>query len=217
MTDSFELREVNARGHQGGRVTDLGRQLVRRLRHRGRRVVEWIERRRAAAARREPTLVSKRLRRARTILVLCQGNVSRSVFAATVLAAAVRDTPGLAIRSAGLATQPGWRAHPRVVARCQALDLDIRHHRSVAVTRQLTRAADLIFVMEVAQLVAMTRRFLGARHKTFLLTSLAADVPMDIEDPAGKPDAEVDACLDHVARALEPVIDVLTRSRGLTA
>jgi protein-tyrosine-phosphatase len=143
--------------------------------------------------------------------VLCQGNVSRSVFAAHVLTTALNGTRAVTIRSAGLGTQPGWRAHPRVVARCGALNIDIRSHASVPVTASMVRTADVIFVMEVAQLVDMTRRFWRARPKTFLLTTLAPDVPMDIQDPAGKPDSAVDACLDHVGHALKPVIDVLAR------
>ena len=180
-------------------------------------MVQWMERRRAEALRRNPAEVVRRLQSARTILVLCQGNVSRSVFAANLLATAARDDATLSIRSAGLATQPGWRAHPRVIDHCRALNIDIRGHRSVAVTPALIRSADVIFVMEVAQLVVMTRRFLGARHKTFLLTSLAPDVPMDIEDPAGKPDADVDACVDHVARAVTPLTRVLARRKGSAA
>jgi hypothetical protein len=39
---------------------------------------------------------------------------------------------------------------------------------------------------------------------------------MDIEDPAGKPDVEVDACLDHVTRAVEPIVDVLVGRRAVT-
>lgn len=215
MTDSCELRGPAAGDElEKGKAAELRGWIVRRVKDEGRRVVEWMERRRAETSRRKPARVTRRLRRARTVLVLCQGNVSRSVFAAHVLATAVRDNPALSIRSAGLATEPGWRAHPRVVARCQALNIDIRNHRSIAVTAELVKAADVVFVMEVSQLVAMTRRFLSARRKTFLLACLAPDVPMDIEDPAGKPDPEVDACLDHVARALEPVIDVLVGRNG---
>jgi protein-tyrosine-phosphatase len=153
------------------------------------------------------------LRSARNVLVLCQGNVSRSVYAAQVLARATRGARALVVRSAGLGTQPGWRAHPRVVERCRALNIDVRAHASVAVTAAMMRAADVVFVMEVAQLVAVTRRFPTARQKTLLLTCLAPDVPMEIADPAGKPDAAVDACLDHVARALDPLIDAFLRRR----
>jgi low molecular weight protein-tyrosine phosphatase len=145
------------------------------------------------------------------VLILCMGNVSRSVFAARLLAMAIEGRRVLAIGSAGLGTEPGWRAHPRVVERCRALNIDVRTHASVAVTDAMMRAADVVFVMEVAQLVAVTRRFPTARGKTFLLTCLAPDVAMDIPDPAGKPDAVVDACLDHVARAVTPIIDVLVR------
>jgi protein-tyrosine-phosphatase len=215
MSDSSELPGA----HPGevlekGKAAELRRWIVGRVRAEGRRVAEWMERRRAETSRRSPAPVLRRLRRARTILVLCQGNVSRSVFAANLLATAVRDNPTLSIRSAGLATEPGWRAHPRVVARCRSLNIDIRRHGSVAVTAEMIRAADVVFVMELSQLITMTRRFFSARRKTFLLACLAPDVPMDIEDPAGKPDSEVDACLDHVARAIKPVIDVLVKRNG---
>lgn len=181
---------------------------VRVARAQARRLLEWVETRRAQTHRRKPAWVIRRLRSARTVLILCQGNVSRSVFAASVLAATLKDQRTMTVRSAGLDTRPGWRAHPRVVTRCEALGIDIRGHGSVVVTAAMVKAADVVFVMEVSQLVAMTRRFWSARRKTFLLTCLAPEVPMDIEDPAGKPDAAVDACVDHVAQALKPLIDV---------
>lgn len=206
----MEPREVSAASRLRG-------WLVWHARRQGRRLVEWLETRRAEALRRKPALVTRRLRSARTVLVLCQGNVSRSVFAASVLATAIKAERTVSIRSAGLGTEPGWRAHLRVIARCQAMDIDVSGHASVAVTAAMVKAADVVFVMEVAQLVAMTRRFPAARWRTFLLTSLAPDVPRDIEDPAGKPDAEVDACLDHVARALKPVIEAFARRESPAA
>ena len=182
-----------------------------------RRRLERIERRRAAALRRDPAPVTRRLRAARSVLILCQGNVIRSVLAARLLSAGLKDRQGVTIRSAGLATQPGWQAHPRVVARCREQDIDVDGHASTAVTRAMVTAADVVLVMEVRQIVAMTRRFPGARRKTFLLTCLAADLPMDIADPAGKDDAVVDACLDHVGRAVKPLIALLTDRAGAPA
>jgi protein-tyrosine-phosphatase len=185
-----------------GRVTQAVKDEVRW-------VVERLERRRSEAIRRHPARFIRRLRRARTVLVLCQGNVSRSVFASQLLAIALRGRAVPAIRSAGLATVPGWRAHPRVVQRCQALNIDIAHHASASVTAEMMKAADVVFVMEVSHLVAITRRFFRARRKAFLLTSLAPDVALEIPDPAGKPDPDVDACMDHVFRAVNPLIDIL--------
>jgi len=206
-----EAREdrIAATPKVGARIAQLARQHARR-------VVEWLETRRALAQRRRPATVTRRLGRARTVLILCMGNVSRSVFAARLLERANRGQRELTIRSAGLGTEPGWRAHPRVVERCAALNIDVRTHASVAVTAAMMRSADVVFVMEVAHLVAVTRRYPTARRKTFLLTCLAPDVPMDIEDPAGKPDAEVDGCLDLVARAVKQIIDVLGHRESAT-
>jgi protein-tyrosine-phosphatase len=141
--------------------------------------------------------------------VLCQGNVIRSVFASQLLLRAFRDSRTITIRSAGLATTPGWRPHPRVVARCEALSIDVARHASRPVTQAMLQAADLVFVMEVPQLVGVWRESFGARRKAFLLSSLALHVPLEITDPAGKDDATVDVALDHIAQALKPVIELM--------
>jgi glycosyltransferase involved in cell wall biosynthesis/protein-tyrosine-phosphatase len=193
------------------------RRVIRLLKNRGRWVVEHLERRRAEVLRRNPTRLAKRLRAARRVLILCQGNVIRSVFAAELLSAALKGRSRVTVQSAGLATLPGWRAHARVIARCRELGIDVRGHASVAATREMVKAADVVLVMEVSQLVAMTRRFFRDRRKTFLLTCLAPHVPMEIADPAGKDDAVVDCCLDHVTRAVSPLIEVLADREGAVA
>ena len=105
---------------------------------------------------------------------------------------------------------PGWRAHPYVRTRCEDLQIDLSGHSSVAVTEAMVETADVVLVMEVFQLVVVSRRFHGARRKTFLLSCLAPDVSLEIRDPAGKDEAALDACLDQIARALRPVIDIVT-------
>jgi len=84
--------------------------LVQRVRRQARRILDRVELRRAEAVRRRPASLVGRLRRARCVLVLCQGNVSRSVLAAQMLSLAA-GPGGVSIRSAGLGTVPGWRAH----------------------------------------------------------------------------------------------------------
>jgi glycosyltransferase involved in cell wall biosynthesis/protein-tyrosine-phosphatase len=185
------------------------RGIVRRAKGVGRHLIIRLETRRAERLRRRPAPLVQRLRAARRVLVLCQGNVIRSVMAAQLLASTLGERDDVAIGSAGLATEPGWRAHPRVVARCRGRRLDVSGHASVAVTAAMVAAADVVLVMDVLQLVTMTRRFPGARPRTFLLTTLASDVPMEIPDPMGKDDATVDACLDHVERAVKPLIGIL--------
>jgi len=190
--------------------SDWRGRFIGELKARGRGLIERLERRRAEALRRDPTRLTRSLRRARNVLLLCQGNVIRSVFAARLLSAALKGRSQIAILSAGLATESGWRPHPRVIARCSRLNIDVTGHSSLMVTETMVKAADVVLVMDISQAVAMTRRFPRARWKTFLLSCLAPEVPVEIKDPDGKDDAAVDTCLDHIAQALKPVIEVMT-------
>jgi protein-tyrosine-phosphatase len=186
-----------------------GTRLLGQLKAIGRRIVEMLERRRAERLRRNPGPLVRGLRDARSVLVVCQGNVIRSVFAAHLLSAALEDRAPIVIRSAGLETVPGWRAHPYVGAYAANLQIDLRGHSSALATKTMVAAADVVLVMEVSQLVVVRRRFPGTRRKTFLLSALAPDVPLEIRDPNGKDEATFDACLDQIARALKPVIDIV--------
>jgi glycosyltransferase involved in cell wall biosynthesis len=89
--------------------TRLRERLIRGLKDHGRRLVERLDRRRATSLRRSPARLVRALGRAHSVLVLCQGNVIRSALAARLLAAAVEGRRDVSIRSAGLATQAGWR------------------------------------------------------------------------------------------------------------
>jgi len=190
-----------------------GAGVVRRLKAGGRWLIEGLERRRAQGIRQNPEPLLRCLRRAREVLILCQGNVIRSVFAAHLLSAALASRRPVSVRSAGLETVPGWPAHPRVRARCEDLQIDLGGHASMAVTAAMVETADVVLVMEVSQLAVVWRRFPGARRKTFLLTGLALDVPLEIPDPAGKDEATLEACLDQITRALKPVIEMITAPR----
>jgi len=179
----------------------------------GRRVLEALERRRAAAVRHRPRRLVGRLAGARTILVLCQGNVIRSVFAARLLTAALAGRSPVSVRSAGLETTAGWPAHPYVTARCADLGIDLSSHSSVPVTTSMVETADVVLVMEVFQLAVVWRRFPRARRRTFLVSGLAPDIPLEILDPAGKDEVALRACLDHIARSLTPIIEIMA-TRG---
>ena len=195
----------------------LRERIIGRLKAEARRLLERLEMHRAQALRRNPAPLTRGLHGARSVLILCQGNVIRSAFAAHLLSAALKGRKAVSIRSAGLETVPGWRAHPRVIARCEDLNINLRGHSSVAVTETMVKTADVVLVMEVSQIVVVGRRFPGARRKTFLLSCLAPDVPMEIRDPADKDEATLDACLDCIERALKPVIEIIADGVGPAA
>lgn len=172
-----------------------------------------IERRRMARIRRRPRAVAAALRKAGRVLIVCQGNIIRSPFAARLVAQRVGREGGVTVVSAGLAAVPGKPPHPTAVQLATARRVDLSAHAAAAVAPQGVAESDAIFVMDVPQLVLMRRRFPEARAKTFLLTCLAADTPLEIQDPYAGDESAFQACFDHIARAVAPIVHALSDRR----
>lgn len=200
------------RAIQAGKSTGL-----RRLRTTVTRVLEYTwdkaqcaaERRHGERVRHDPQAVIRALREARTILVVCHGNIIRSAFAAHFLVRAAGHRRTLTIRSAGLEAETGSPAHPHAIAKAAEWQLDLSRHVASRLSDDMVTTADLIFVMELVHRVAIRRRFRHALPKTFLLSCLAPETALEIADPFGKQEPAFIACFQHLARALRPIVDVI--------
>jgi protein-tyrosine phosphatase len=173
------------------------------------RLLWYWERARSERIRRWPGRALDRLGRARSILVVCQGNIIRSPFAAYRLDQALAGRPGVCVASAGLAAVPGRPAHPLAVERGRSANLDLRRHAATRLTTASLEQADVVLVMETAHLVRMRRSFPGHRGKTFLLTCASRETPPEVRDPDGCERPVFEACFDHIERALQPLARVL--------
>lgn len=169
-----------------------------------------IERRRMKRIRRDPGVLNLALRSAQRILIVCHGNIIRSPFAARMVAQAVAAHPRVSISSAGLAVVPGKPAHPTALQIATALSIDLSSHAASPVSAEAVAESDAIFVMEADHLVTMRKRFPEARAKTFLLTCLADDTPLEIQDPFAGDESQFRACFDHISRAVPPIIRALS-------
>jgi hypothetical protein len=54
--------------------------------------------------------------------------------------------------------------------------------------------------------VTLRRRFPEAGARTFLLTCLAPDTPLEVADPVDGDDAVFRGCFEHITRATRPLI-----------
>jgi protein-tyrosine-phosphatase len=169
-----------------------------------------LERRRMNSIRRHPVALMAALRSARRILIVCHGNIIRSPFAACMVAQAVASRSCVSISSAGLGAVAGMRPHPTAVQIAAALSVDLSNHAASPVSAQAVAASDAIFVMEADHLVTLRNRFPEARAKTFLLTCLAAQTPLEIRDPFASDEADFRLCFDHISRAVHPIVSVLS-------
>jgi glycosyltransferase involved in cell wall biosynthesis/protein-tyrosine-phosphatase len=168
--------------------------------------VEW---RRVTRTRRRPAQLAALLQSAQRILVVCHGNIIRSPFAARLISQAIGGRRPLSIASAGLDAEPGRPPHPTAVRTAAPLRVDLTGHTASRVAADGVALADAIFVMDVPQLVAMRRRFPTARHKTFLLTCLAAGGSLDVRDPVDGDAGVFEACYAHIVRAVGPIVHAL--------
>lgn len=112
------------------------------------------------------------------LLYVCSGNVCRSPMAAAIAdRVALELAREVEIRSAGTLGLVGRPAPAAAVATCRELGLDLSGHRSRALTEELVRWADRIFVMEPAHAVRVRE----------LVPDLPEDRVIGLGPYAGKP------------------------------
>ena len=139
------------------------------------------------------------LRRARTVLFVCYGNICRSPFAAAVAERSLQ--PSVTVLSAGTAGQDG-RPSPSVArAAATAFGVSLDSHRSRSVTPELVDGADAIFVFDEHNAGEMRRRFPQARQRLHLLGALT-DGPLVIADPINGGDQAFHDAYARIVQAL---------------
>jgi len=106
----------------------------------------------------------------RSVLVVCNGNIFRSPFAAAVLGWALgrEGRRGVCVESAGF-IGPGRPSPADAVEAAARRGIDLRGHRSQPLTPDLVRTADVIFVMDTAQRRLLCERFGRAPRDVVLL------------------------------------------------
>jgi protein-tyrosine phosphatase len=196
---------------------DLCRALTQKLLECVARAVSHaVERRRMHRIRQHPAALRQALRSAERLLIMCQGNIIRSPFATHLIRQALVDRSPVSVVSAGLGAVPGTPAHPTALLTATARDVDLSGHCAAPVAPDRVAASDVIFVMDIPQIVAMRRRFPDACGKTFLLTCLAPELPLEIDDPYNGDQAAFNVCYEHISRAVRPIVRTLsaTATRG---
>ena len=185
------------------------RSAVARVRRQLRRLPDQL----LHAARRRAALGALAARQPlRSVLVVCNGNIFRSPFAAAVLRRALGQS-GVAVDSAGL-VGPGRPSPADAIAAAARRGIDLRGHRSQLLMTDLVRGADVILVMDAAQRRLICERF-GAPARNVLLLGDFDPAPIEsraIQDPWEQgPDVcaavygRIEDCVGALVRALRSV------------
>lgn len=167
-------------------------------------------------ARRRAAVAALQARHApASVLVLCNGNIYRSPFAAAVLRRALGGESGggdVVVDSAGF-QGPGRESPKEAVEAAARRGIDLSGHRSQLVTPDLVRAAELIIVMEAGQRRMVCERFGRSARDVVLLGDLDPGPVRSraIEDPWGR---RATVCASAFGR-IELCIGTLVRALGL--
>jgi L-malate glycosyltransferase len=162
--------------------------------------------------RHDPSPLMAALRSAKRILIVCHGNIIRSPFAARLVQQALHSQGRVSVVSAGLSAVAGRPPHPTAAQIATLHSVDLTGHAAAPIDAAAVQASDVIFVMDIAQLVAMRERYPDARRRTFLLTSLAVDAPLEIADPVDGDEVRFQVCFDHISTAVRPIVRTLCGS-----
>lgn len=134
-------------------------------------------------------------------LFICTGNMCRSP-AAEALLAHYGAAAGWQARSRGMAVQPYCGLHNKVAAWLKAEGVTDLEHKASLVGEPDVDWADIIVVMEEAQLDALAEKFPQSMRKTRRLLGDA-----DLEDPIGKSDKVFAEVLGKIKEAVKKLIE----------
>ena len=134
------------------------------------------------------------------VLIVCHGNICRSPFAAAYLA---ERSPGIEVRSSGLAAGEAAPADPTAVRVAAHFGHDLSQHRSRPLRPADLEDPDLVLVMEASQAAAFRARAPALAGRVYLLGDFLAARPFGISDPWGCSEAVFDRVFAQIATALD--------------
>jgi len=147
-------------------------------------------------------------------LFVCTGNTCRSPMAEGMfrkyLAEKLQcevdhlDKMGYKTFSAGVMDLVGMPASPEAIAACAAKRIDIKAHKSRALSRQLVEECDFIFVMSQMHRERITALNAEAANKCSLLAENE-----EIADPIGQPQQVYNDCAEVIEKAVKKRIGEL--------
>lgn len=128
---------------------------------------------------------------------------------------ALKGHPDVAVASAGISALDGQPVSPESVNSLKSVGIDISHHRSRRITKEIADKATVILAMTQSHANIIAKHFPEAAEKTLLvrdLDSSANGFDRDIPDPIGLGQAAYDECRDVILSAIPGILKFIDQT-----
>jgi len=150
-------------------------------------------------------------------LVICSGNICRSPMVAAYLRQRLAHTgmSHVVVSSAGTLGIEGAPAAPEAIRAMAEIGVDLKEHRSRALTAADLQTGDIVIVMDWGHMETLASRFPEGRGARYMLRafeggSRPSNDPRELEDPIGASFSTfcsqrdlIRVCVDHLVLHLK--------------
>lgn len=150
------------------------------------------------------------------VVVVCQGNICRSPFAAALLRARLGSTANIEVASFGMLPRPGRPTPDFGITAAAAHGIDLAAHRSAWFAPEEAAAAGVVLIFDDINRAAIHARYPDLAAPVLSLGDFASP-PLRhaqgrIDDPVDGDQAVFDASYAEIARAVDGLVVLLQRS-----
>ena len=159
--------------------------------------------------------VARNIAQAKSMLLLCYGNINRSALADVMLRGYAQDS-GIVVMSAGFHQHPDRPSDPVMSEVAAQFGVDMSAMRSTSVTEQMLHDSDIIFVMEKSHYDRLVSVDPQLADKVYLLGAHPNRTGWQVEiaDPYGRARGSYVVCFRQIAEAVDAIKAVIAERTG---
>ena len=153
----------------------------------------------------------KERKKQKLVVFVCTANVCRSPMAEKLFEHALAESKikkNIRVFSAGISAMDGDQASENSIQACEEIGLDLKDHRSAALTRATAENASAIFCMTESHRALLQMYFdLPEKTRIFLMREFMEEGNKELPDPYGQSMEVYRDCRENMKEALPSLVN----------